>query len=103
MRRTLLFLGLIFLAACQSQPSEIPIKTPAIQAPAINHRRFAVVPEYPPRVFPGALALDTETGKLCRTYNWSVNEVSDILPMCFDLYGGPRTAEEFLKKYPPKN
>ncbi len=67
----------LLLAGCATGPRE----------PA-EHARFALVMSgQPSGTVPGALALDTKTGQLCKTYNWIVRGVEETsLPICANLY-----------------
>ena len=56
-------------------------------------QRFISAPKPPDNMtgvpWTGWLALDTETGQLCRTYNGKPSEDWQTLPLCSDLYVKP--------------
>jgi len=59
------------ITACSrlSEPSQAEAAKPQQVS---SGQRFILVPgQMPAPLLPGALALDTETGKLCKTYSWN--------------------------------
>jgi hypothetical protein len=82
---------MLLLAGCDVLPKKEwqPPHVPEFQ-------RFIPLPEnHPGDTLPGAVALDTATGKLCKTYKWSVPNME--LPSCAELTSYV-DADEILKQ-----
>lgn len=76
-------LFLVAIAGCDSKPSASTTMQPRfqpVQVPVLPSNRFQLVSSS------GAqLALDTQTGKVCKTHDWpQLNNAT--IPLCFDLY-----------------
>lgn len=100
MKKALLFLSfMLVVAGCQQQQPVVAATTPAPTP----------IPQRPQRFVPvaaeqGGLALDTETGILCRTWNWTPTSkqqstskvISEWSPLCVSLYTGDFSNENVL-------
>ena len=81
-------LGLLHTQSCNEQPQ--PTSKPAV-APRENARRFIAVEGPTTNHWNYLFALDTETGQVCRTWDWiettGNKAVSASTPLCSDLAG----------------
>lgn len=102
MRKTLIsLLAVLLCTGCQKRQAD---STPRIQlamAPVSPQKFQRFLPVTEER---GGLAVDTETGILCRTWNWSPvsnkestnKAISQASPPCFELYNLDAPAEKAI-------
>jgi hypothetical protein len=74
----------LLLTGCQQPTPQVVSPQPTEKSP--GDHRFVQVDGNLALNLPGSLALDTQTGQLCRTYNWTSLRDRPTLPMCLDLY-----------------
>lgn len=91
-RRAVLLSIVVILVACTTTGMN---SDPLLEGSAIpTCQRFVSVPPVPPTSppdfpWPGFLALDSKTGRLCSTVAWKIapqNNVFNSLPECYSLY-----------------
>jgi hypothetical protein len=83
----IVFLCLCLVAGCRSTDRPIQKEQPTVTASAVQ--RFVPLPTNQPVSgvpWPGFLALDTQTGELCRTSEMEVGERFRDLASCYWLY-----------------
>jgi hypothetical protein len=88
---------LIQQAGCNQAP--LTPRTTAPKPEPAHYQRFVPIPANTPNMvgvpWSAALALDTMTGQLCRTYAMPMGKWDD-LALCWDLYyHRPKAADEF--------
>ncbi len=68
-----------------------PQKAPTVST-SVGYQRFVPIPPQFQAIqgLPSSnhFALDTKTGRLCKTYDWDIrNSDTDLIPVCWDLTG----------------
>ena len=87
---------IVWQTGCTPTPSPEPKATKLEAAP---YQRFVPIPANSPTLvgvpWSPALALDTLTGQLCRTYDMPMGSKWDSLALCWQLYyNRPKTYDE---------
>lgn len=81
-----LILAVITSVGCEQK------EQPRVAQPKQHYQRFIPVPREPSNVnilllpWSGFFALDSKTGRLCRTYHMQTNDDWNNIPSCFDLF-----------------
>lgn len=110
--RTPTAIFILLLSGCSTAPS--PAKQPDKSAHEVNFQRFVPISPSSTAGVPwnGFLALDTETGELCKTVNVKLTPPFDDLPLCWTTLSqnvrksspeceglpAPKTADEFMQR-----